>query len=131
MYQPTKPETTNTQSGGLVATKTPVDNTAKEFVNDFTAEDKQIIKDFVAQTVADTLELGVLTINDLTHLACVGHGSIKNRGLRTSSAREIVIGSIQGIRKKSGLGTKTVINYIAGLSPEEKQKVLEQLTAGV
>lgn len=130
MYQPTIPET-KPSLDTKAPTKTCADNTAKEFVNDFTQEDKEVIKEFVAKTVEDTLELGVLTINDLTHLACVGHGSIKNRGLRTSSAREIVIGSINGIRKTSGLGTKRVVNYINNLSEAEKQKVLDQLTGKV
>lgn len=130
MYQPTteaKP-TSATGTASEPVKKTSADNTAKEFVNDFTLEDKGAIRDFVSKTVNDILGLSVLTINDLTHLACVGHGSIKNRGLRTSSAREIVMGAIAGTRKPSQLGTKSVVSYIQKLSPEEKEKLLAQLT---
>lgn len=102
------------------------------FTNDFSDADKQAVKDFVNKEVDKTLAQPQLTINDLTHLAQVAHGSIKSRSKSTSSAREIVLGVINGVRAERSpiVNKESAKSFINSLSPEEKEAYLKELLGG-
>lgn len=127
MYKPTDVPTKQEKPVETEPVRTTT-SPAVEFENDFTEDDKRVIREYAVKTLNDTLELPVLTVNDLTHLGMVGHGSIKNRAKSTSSAREIVLAIIQGLRKNSEPSKQRVVNFIESLPEAEKQALLKQLT---
>ena len=112
-----------------VAEATPVVKTQVVFTNDFTDADKEVIRAAVAKNVEEILEIPALSANNLSHLAQVAHGSITSRARQTISAREIVLGVISGTRatRTPSVNTVSVKSFIDSLSPEDKQKMLDDL----
>ena len=110
----------------------PVDEgtqTALLFVNDFTDDDKAAIKKAVSEKIDELLDEPELSINDMSHLAQVAHGSIKSRAKQTGSAREIVLGVLNGTRstRTPSVNATSVKTFIASLSDEDKQKMLDEI----
>lgn len=123
-------------SSDAAETKGYLDSNAAEdkvtvFTNDFTNEDKIAIKKAVSEKIDVLLNTAELTINDLSHLAQVAHGSIKSRAKQTQSAREIVVGVLKGTRasRTPAVNAESVKSFIGSLPEEEKQKMLDELLA--
>lgn len=104
-------------------------NQIPQYTNDLSDADKETIVKYVNDNVKDILAQPALSTNNLCHIAQVSHGSIKSRGKLTSSAREIVMGVINGTRatRTPALNTTSVKSFIDSLPPEEKERMLKEL----
>ena len=112
-----------------VETKTEVQ--VQTFTNDISEELKARIRAEGVKRIDEILEQPTLTRGDLVHLAGVSHGSIKSRAEKMNSAAEIITAIFDGVRAE-GVRTPSVASvksFLESLSPEEKQKFLDQVSA--
>jgi hypothetical protein len=106
------------------AADTPANN-SPQYVNDLSDADKQAIVKYVNENVQEILAQPNLSTNNLCHIAQVSHGSIKSRGKTTTSAREIVMGVINGTRAtRQSVNEVSVSSFLDSLSEEEQNKIL-------
>lgn len=113
----------------IAETKTEVQ--VQTFTNDIDDTLKARIRDEAAKKVDELLEKPVLTRGDLVHLAGVSHGSIKSRAEKMGSAAEIITAVFDGVRAEAVRtpSVASVKSFLESLSPEEKQKFLDQISA--
>lgn len=99
------------------------------FTNDIDDELKERIRKEAAARVDEILAKPTLTRGDLVHLAGVSHGSIKSRAQKIGSAAEIVKAVLDGVRAEATRtpSVESVKSFLDSLSPEEKQKFLDQI----
>jgi len=103
-------------------------NNAPQYVNDLSDADKATIRKYVNENIEEIMSEAKLSTNNLCHLAQVSHGSIKSRGKSTQSAREIILGVINGTRaERKAMSVDSVTSFLSSLPPEEKEKILQQL----
>lgn len=105
-------------------------NNAPQYVNDLTEADKEAIVKYVNENIQEIMAQPRLSTNNLCHLAQVSHGSIKSRGKNTDSAREIVVGVMNGTRaERQGITTETAVKKLEALDEGQLQEVLNKLLA--
>lgn len=99
------------------------------FTNDIDEELKERIRKEAADRVNEILAKPTLTRGDLVHLAGVSHGSIKSRAQKIGSAAEIVKAVLDGVRAEATRtpSVESVKSFLDSLSPEDKQKFLDQI----
>lgn len=99
------------------------------FTNDIDEELKERIRNEAAARVNEILAKPTLTRGDLVHLAGVSHGSIKSRAQKIGSAAEIVKAVLDGVRAEATRtpSVESVKSFLDSLSPEDKQKFLDQI----
>ena len=72
--------------------------TGIRFANDFNDELKDRIKAEAAKRIEELLEQTDFSMNDLSQLAGVSHGSVKGRAKTLASASDIVTAVLDGVR---------------------------------
>lgn len=103
--------------------------TGIRFANDFSDKLKDRIKAEAAKRIEELLEQTEFSMNDLSQLAGVSHGSVKGRAKTLASASDIVTAVLDGVRATGTRkpSTESVKSLLDSMSPEQKQKFLAEL----
>lgn len=103
--------------------------TGIRFANDFSDELKDRIKVEAAKRIEELLEQTEFSMNDLSQLTGVSHGSVKGRAKTLASASDIVTAVLDGVRATGTRkpSTESVKSLLDSMTPEQKQKFLAEL----
>ena len=106
------------------------EETKVTFANDFSDELKARIKDEAAKRIGTLCEASEFSINDLSRLTGVSHGSIDGRAKTMTSAAQIVEAILSGSRSNSGkkkASVESVKSFLDSLDADARAKFLAEL----
>lgn len=104
--------------------------TGIRFVNDLSDELKSRIKDEAAKRLEELLGKEEFSLNDLSQLSGVSHGSVKGRAKTLASASEIVAAILDGTRtgsKGKKPNVDSIKSFLDSLDADARAKFLAEL----